>query len=214
MKVLVTGGARSGKSTFAERFVMKQAGSAIYVATAQAFDKEMKERIALHRQQREEQEYGWTTLEEPYRLPALLIKLGGDHDGQERLATSSMEHELCSDAKARVVNTWTCQPTVLVDCLTLWLSNILLAAGDEPDHAIETVMEQIRQLAAAVAEFPGTLVMVTNEVGHGIVPEYPLGRQYRDLAGTMNRMIAAMADQVFLVTAGIPIELKSREYLL
>lgn len=213
MKVLVTGGARSGKSAFAERFVMKQAGSAIYVATAQAFDEEMKERIALHRQQREEQEYSWSTLEEPYSLSTLLTELGRDH-GQARLAPVSGEEELCSDTQAGFGNTGTFQPIVLVDCLTLWLSNILLAAGDEPHRATEAVMEQIRQLAAAAAEFPGMLVMVTNEVGHGLVPEYPLGRQYRDLAGILNRTIAAMADQVFLVTAGIPIELKSREYLL
>lgn len=189
MKVLVTGGARSGKSTFAERFVMKQAGSATYIATAQAFDEEMRERIALHRQQREQQEYGWTTLEEPCKLPGLLMELGADRSRGN-------------------------SPVVMVDCLTLWLSNILLDAGDEPNRATQIVMGQIEELAAAVAEFPGTLVMVTNEVGHGIVPEYPLGRQYRDLAGTLNRTIAALADQVFLVTAGIPIELKSREYRL
>lgn len=189
MKVLVTGGARSGKSTFAERFVMKQADSATYIATAQAFDQEMKERIALHRRQREQQEYGWTTLEEPYRLPALLMELGAD-PSRER------------------------SPVVLVDCLTLWLSNILLGAGEDPNRATEIVTGQIGELASAVAEFSGTLVMVTNEVGYGIVPEYPLGRQYRDLAGILNRTIATISDQVFLVTAGIPIELKSREYRL
>ncbi len=102
---------------------------------------------------------------------------------------------------------------VLVDCLTLWLSNVLFAVEGFEDR--QTLVEQeITRLEKSVSAFEGTLILVTNEVGDGIVPEYALGRLYRDLAGRMNALIARQSEQVFLVTAGIPIELKSREYRL
>jgi adenosylcobinamide kinase/adenosylcobinamide-phosphate guanylyltransferase len=184
MSILVTGGARSGKSGFAERLMesLSPEGRAIYVATGQAFDDEMKERIALHRRQREEGGYGWETVEEPLDLPGLL-------DRQSGVAA------------------------VLVDCLTLWLSNVLLSVEDKSNRK-QLVEQEIARLERVVASFQGTLIMVTNEVGDGIVPEYALGRLYRDLAGRMNALLARQCSQVFLVTAGIPIELKSREYKL
>ncbi|WP_342564721.1 bifunctional adenosylcobinamide kinase/adenosylcobinamide-phosphate guanylyltransferase [Paenibacillus sp. FSL R7-0345] len=182
MSILVTGGARSGKSGFAERLTLSLAGQAVYVATGQAFDDEMKARIDLHRRQREESGGQWETVEEPLDLPGLLQQLSGGG-------------------------------AVLVDCLTLWLSNVLLAVESGPDRQ-ERVEEEIARLEEAAAAFQGTLVLVTNEVGDGIVPEYALGRLYRDLAGRMNARLAAGCQQVFLVTAGIPIELKSREYKL
>lgn len=182
MSILVTGGARSGKSSFAERLILSHADCAVYVATAQAFDEEMEARIALHRQQREEEDVRWETLEEAVDLAALLDRLSG--------------------SKA-----------VLVDCLTLWLSNVLLAVEDQTDRQVR-VEREIARLVQSVSSFEGTLVLVTNEVGDGIVPEYPLGRLYRDLAGRMNMQVARECKQVFLVTAGIPVELKSREYLL
>lgn len=193
MIITVTGGARSGKSTFAERWCMKHAHAAVYVATGQAFDEEMKKRISLHRQQRESSGYPWTTVEEPLHLPERVSKLGND------------QASVLPDV----------HPYVLVDCLTLWLSNVLISAeSEEFSSSTEVVKQEIDRLASAVAAFPGTIVLVTNEVGSGIVPEYPLGRLYRDLAGMLNRTIADISDQVFLVTAGIPIELKSREYRL
>ncbi|WP_068786806.1 bifunctional adenosylcobinamide kinase/adenosylcobinamide-phosphate guanylyltransferase [Paenibacillus phocaensis] len=195
MKIVVTGGARSGKSTFAERWVMKQAKSACYIATAQAFDDEMRARINLHRLQREQSGFAWTTHEAPLGLADLLHQLG------ERPVDQAGAVE-------------TGESFVLIDCLTLWLSNVLLGAGDQPGEADAVLAKEIERLTAAVEAFPGTLIMVTNEVGSGIVPEYPLGRQYRDWAGLLNRTMASIADQVFLVTAGIPIELKSREYRL
>ncbi|KWX74245.1 bifunctional adenosylcobinamide kinase/adenosylcobinamide-phosphate guanylyltransferase [Paenibacillus jilunlii] len=182
MSILVTGGARSGKSGFAERLVHSLADQAVYVATGQAFDEEMKARIALHRKLREESGGAWEILEEPLELPALLDRLSG--------------------GKA-----------VLVDCLTLWLSNVLLAVEDQEDRQ-ERAEREISRLEQSVSSFRGTLVLVTNEVGDGIVPEYALGRLYRDLAGRMNALLARRCGQVFLVTAGIPIELKSREYRL
>lgn len=185
MSILVTGGARSGKSGFAERLTRKLADSrqAVYVATGQAFDEEMEARIALHRQQRQADGFQWETLEEPLKLAALLKQLSGS--GQ----------------------------TVLVDCLTLWLSNQLLAVEERSDRQ-ELAEAAIAELEQAVSGFEGTLILVTNEVGGGIVPEYALGRLYRDLAGRMNARLAARCGQVFLVTAGIPVELRSREYLL
>ncbi|GJM70381.1 adenosylcobinamide kinase/adenosylcobinamide phosphate guanyltransferase [Paenibacillus macerans] len=206
MKVMVTGGARSGKSSFAERWIMKHAEAALYIATGQAFDEEMTERIALHRQQREQGGFAWTTLEEPLRLAEKLTALGDElrAGGAEAAGIDRQGTEKASSSAAAVV---------LVDCLTLWLSNMLLEQGGRSDAA--KVMErEIERLAAAAEAFPGTLVMVTNEVGNGIVPEFPLGRLYRDLAGRLNRRMAAISGQVFLVTAGIPIELKSREYRL
>ncbi|MDU4698561.1 MULTISPECIES: bifunctional adenosylcobinamide kinase/adenosylcobinamide-phosphate guanylyltransferase [Paenibacillus] len=197
MKILVTGGARSGKSTFAERWVMKQGDAACYVATAQAFDDEMKARINLHRLQREQSGYAWTTHEAPLGLAELLQELGEQPMRTGQRSISEVAH-----------------PIVLVDCLTLWLSNVLLGAGEGPDTTDAVLAWEVERLVAAVEAFSGTLVMVTNEVGSGIVPEYPLGRQYRDWAGLLNRTMASIADQVFLVTAGIPIELKSREYRL
>lgn len=188
MSVLITGGARSGKSAFAERWCMKHASSAVYIATAQVYDEEMRERVALHRQQRSEAGYAWTTLEEPLRLVELL----------KELAASRQD-----------------TPAVLVDCLTLWLSNVLLGAGEGPDTDTTAVVErEIERLVEAAKTYSGLLVLVTNEVGSGIVPEYPLGRQYRDLAGRLNRRIAEVSEQVFLITAGIPVELKSRAYEL
>jgi len=182
MSILITGGARSGKSGFAERLMQSLTDQAVYVATGQAFDEEMQERIALHKRQRIESGYAWETVEEPYDLPVLLERLSGGG-------------------------------AVLVDCLTLWLSNVLLAVEGFEDR--QTLVEQeITRLEKSVSAFEGTLILVTNEVGDGIVPEYALGRMYRDLAGRMNALIARQSEQVFLVTAGIPIELKSREYRL
>ncbi|MFB5266935.1 bifunctional adenosylcobinamide kinase/adenosylcobinamide-phosphate guanylyltransferase [Paenibacillus enshidis] len=183
MKSLITGGARSGKSGFAERLCISRADAAVYVATAQAFDDEMKERIALHRSLRAEAAYPWRTLEEPLELPGLL----------DRLASSGGP------------------PAVLVDCLTLWLSNVLLAAGDEGEASAR---EAVERLTETVASYPGELILVTNEVGSGIVPEYPLGRLYRDLSGIMNQRIAGVCGEVFLVTAGVAVELKRLEYRL
>jgi adenosylcobinamide kinase / adenosylcobinamide-phosphate guanylyltransferase len=194
MAVLVTGGARSGKSTFAEKLAMHQRGSGIYIATAQIYDDEMRERIALHQTQRNEAGFLWSTREECYDLSGQLRAL--DQPRKKGAGTTSDTDVI-----------------VLVDCLTLWLSNWLLRLEEQPDASF-MVMKKIDELVGAVSSYRGHLILVTNEVGSGIVPEYPLGRSFRDLAGKMNQKLAEICEQVFLVTAGIPIELKERAYKL
>jgi len=177
MVVLVTGGARSGKSSFAEKYAALSAERGVYVATSQIGEGEMERRVALHRGRRERSGFPWETVEEPY--------------------------ELC-----RVLREQEEAPVVLVDCLTLWLSNWLLREEAAAD-AEARVIRRIDELAVLLGGYAGHAVLVTNEVGDGIVPETRLGRVYRDLAGVMNQRVAAVSDRVFLVTAGIPVELKS-----
>lgn len=179
MRIMVTGGARSGKSSFAERYAASLGASGVYIATAQPFDEEMAERLALHRSRRDESGFPWTTVEEPLRLAEWL--------GEQAPA--------CGDR------------VVLIDCLTLWLSNWVLRCEPEADME-RLVGERVDELAGTVRRYEGTVLLVTNEVGSGIVPEYKLGRVYRDLAGRMNQRIAEACDEVFLVTSGIPVELK------
>ncbi|NBI30243.1 bifunctional adenosylcobinamide kinase/adenosylcobinamide-phosphate guanylyltransferase [Chengkuizengella marina] len=201
MMILVTGGARSGKSSFAEKYAASFGDHGVYIATSQIYDEEMKDRIELHKTRREQTEFFWETIEEPYDLDQWFeISHKRDH-----------------------------KKLVLVDCLTLWLSNWLLTfenqlkekySGMMAKEAVESKLElqqkvigKIETLVTSLKLFNGTIILVTNEVGDGIVPEYPLGRLYRDLAGVMNQKIAEICDQVFLVTVGIPIELKSKQFL-
>jgi adenosylcobinamide kinase/adenosylcobinamide-phosphate guanylyltransferase len=164
--ILITGGARSGKSVRAEARSKAFAGKPVYIATAEALDAEMRERIAGHRARRGNE---WIEHETPLELvPALKATDGGG---------------------AR-----------LVDCLTLWLSNLMHA---ERDWSRETA-ELVRTLRAQKSP----VVLVTNEVGLGIVPDNALARQYRDAAGIMNQMIAAPADEVEFVVAGLPVRVK------
>ncbi|WP_127568585.1 bifunctional adenosylcobinamide kinase/adenosylcobinamide-phosphate guanylyltransferase [Paenibacillus xylaniclasticus] len=181
MAFLITGGARSGKSSFAERYAARLAKRGFYVATATVEDDEMSERIGRHRQQRESSGFQWTTIEEPRRLAERLNALMCDID------TAGGE-----------------PPVVLVDCLTLWLTNYLLAYEHEP---IERLEQEIDKLAQAVAAYRYPLLLVTNEVGSGIVPAYPLGRTFRDAAGRMNRIMADACERTFLVVSGIPVDL-------
>lgn len=186
MVVLVTGGARSGKSTFAEKYAAHLGSRGIYIATSPVFDEELEERVRLHQQRREQSAFTWMTVEEPYELTGILQELRSRTD------------------------LWDSGTVVLVDCLILWLSNWLLY--HEEEDAMERLLAKIGELQEALRDFPGTILLVTNEVGYGIVPDYPLGRVFRDMAGMMNQHVAAESDQVFLVTAGIPVELKSRAF--
>ena len=167
---LVLGGARSGKSAFAERLVAEAAGTRLYLATATAGDDEMCERIAHHRARRGG---SWRTIEEPL---ALVETLGReDHPGN----------------------------TILVDCLTLWLSNLM--------HAGKDMDGESRRLAAFLREACATkIVLVSNEVGLGLVPDTPLGRAFRDAQGRLNQTVAAAVSNVAFVAAGLPIWLKQQ----
>ncbi|REK54499.1 MAG: bifunctional adenosylcobinamide kinase/adenosylcobinamide-phosphate guanylyltransferase [Thermobacillus sp.] len=191
MAVLVTGGARSGKSRFAESYAARLASRGIYVATAQPLDDEMERRVRAHREERRLSGFAWETVEEPLDLVGLL----------DRLAAPGAQAG---------------RPVVLVDCLTLWLSNHLLAVcpdGGADRARVEREMDgRIEALAGAVRRFPLPLVLVTNEVGAGIVPETALGRMFRDAAGRMNQRLAGVCDRLFLVVSGIPVDLKSIEF--
>jgi adenosylcobinamide kinase / adenosylcobinamide-phosphate guanylyltransferase len=161
----VLGGARSGKSRFAEGLITAMPPPWIYVATAEPLDDEMAERIAAHRSRRGS---SWRTIEAHRDLVAVLA---------------------ASDNKP-----------LLVDCLTLWLSNLVLAEAD--------IDGEIERLEKALAAVTAPTVLVANEVGYGIVPDYPLGRQFRDLQGLLNQRIAALAGRVVLVVAGLPLAIK------
>jgi adenosylcobinamide kinase/adenosylcobinamide-phosphate guanylyltransferase len=165
--LLITGGARSGKSqhalAWAERFRRRA-----FIATAQALDDEMRLRIARHRGARGG---SWTTLEEPIDLAAALRRAQANHDA------------------------------VVVDCLTLWLSNLILLPGEID---LDT---PLRELSAALESRRAAIALVSNEVGSGIVPDNPLARRFRDLCGSLNQEVAARADRVLLVVAGRALEL-------
>ncbi len=167
ISTLVLGGAASGKSAYAEELTLRLPGTPVYIATAQAFDDEMTDKIAAHRQRRGG---AWTTIEEPLELPTAITENG-------------------------VANT-----VLLVDCLTLWLSNLVTA---ERDIAAET-----DTLVDAIRGVQGHIVLVSNELGLGLVPGDQLSRRFRDLQGTLNQAVAAATDRVVFVAAGLPMTLK------
>ena len=177
--VLILGGARSGKSAHAERLARARGGTVLFVATATAGDEEMARRIAAHRAARPA---AWRTIEAPVAVADQLAA-----DGQAPPAA-----------------------TVLLDCLTLVVSNLLLAheaAGE--DEVTRRVEAEIDALLGRFDEGEATWIVVSNEVGSGLVPPYPLGRLYRDLLGRANQQLAARADRVYLMVAGLPLDLKA-----
>jgi adenosylcobinamide kinase / adenosylcobinamide-phosphate guanylyltransferase len=182
--VLILGGARSGKSSLAERMAERGGPRVTFLATAQALDEEMRQRIAAHRVARPRE---WQTIEEPLDVASAVESAVRDSD------------------------------TVLVDCLTVWVSNHLCAvAAVESTPEWHQEVEQLRvrlrdqadRIASAAASGKATLLLVSNEVGLGLVPDNPLGRAYRDLLGAINRQLAADAERVLLLVAGIPLDVK------
>lgn len=165
--ILITGGARSGKSALAEARALGLTGQATYIATARAGDAEMTARVAAHKARRGGE---WTTLEAPLDVCAALR--GSDGQGRARL----------------------------VDCLTLWLSNLMEAGADWQAEAAK--------LADCLAAQTDPVVLVTNEVGTGIVPANALARAFRDAAGLLNQQIATVADEVTLAVCGLPLKVK------
>ena len=169
-RLLVLGGTKSGKSTYAERRVVETGLRAVYLATGAAGDGEMAARIAAHRARRGS---GWTTIEEPLELPGRLAAEAG------------------------------AGRAVLVDCLTLWLANLMVA---ERDIAAES-----GRLVAAIGNAGGPVVLVSNEVGGGVVPDNALARRFADAQGVLNQQVAAAVEEVVLIAAGLPLVLKSPE---
>jgi adenosylcobinamide kinase/adenosylcobinamide-phosphate guanylyltransferase len=173
--VFITGGARSGKSGYAQRRAEAHAGSLLYIATAApadcAGDTEMAARIAAHRAARGER---WGLLEEPHALAERLpVALAGHGAG-------------------------------LLDCVTLWLSNRFFAHGE----AIAPVLAEVELLCTQLSLLSAPLYLVSNELGAGIVPESRMARDFRDLAGSANQLLAAAADEAWLVVSGLPLQLK------
>ena len=164
---LVLGGARSGKSAFAERVVERASATRLYLATGQAWDDEMRDRIASHKNRRGE---GWDTIEAPLEL-----------------------------AQALETNARADRP-VLVDCLTLWVTNLMLGEHD--------IGKAFDGLAATIPTLKGPVVLVSNEVGLGIVPDNAMARAFRDQAGRLHQLIAGLADEVHFVAAGLPLKMK------
>lgn len=168
MKELILGGARSGKSAFAQRRATASGLEVVYLATAQAGDAEMVERIAHHRAARPSD---WGLVEEPVMLAAALRAHAAPHR------------------------------CLLVDCLTLWLSNLLAASDD-------ALAAETDALLTALPTLPGHVLLVSNEVGQGIVPANPLARRFRDEAGCLHQTVADCCDRVSFIIAGLPLTLK------
>lgn len=176
MITLITGGSRSGKSAFAQRWAEQIDGPRLFIATCPRIDPEMDERILRHQQDREG--LGWQTAEVPLRL------------------AEELEHIPAGT-------------TVLIDCLTLWINNLMYEAEQKELEIREDQLTNLaEELAHTARKHQGKVFLVTNEVGLGIVPDNPMVRRYRDLVGRCNQVIAAFADQVFLVSCGIPLQLK------
>lgn len=166
--VLVLGGARSGKTGFAERLAMRAGTTPAYLATAEALDAEMRERVRSHQQQRGQQ---FATIEEPLRLSAAIAAAAKHHD------------------------------VILVDCLTLWITNLIVAN--------ENVAAGVDELLATLVETTTSrVILVSNEVGLGIVPDNAMARMFRDLAGAAHQRLAEICDDAYFVVAGMPMVLK------
>jgi len=169
--ILVLGGARSGKSRLAGRLAEKNFKRPLYLATAEAADDEMADRIQLHKQARGSR---WRCIEEPIHIARVLSDPPRECDG------------------------------ILLDCLTIWLSNVLLKEGEK------SCARRKRELIAALKTAKRPVILVSNEVGMGIVPEHELGRKFRDLAGWLNQDVAEAAHSVVFVAAGLPLVLKGK----
>ena len=165
---LVLGGARSGKTAFAEGLAMRSGSKPVYLATAEALDAEMRERVASHQRGRGER---FATIEEPIALSDAVLVAAREHD------------------------------VILVDCLTLWITNLLIANQD--------VAMAVSELGATLVQLKtARVVMVSNEVGLGIVPDNAMARTFRDLAGSAHQRLAEACDDVYFVVAGLPMTLK------
>jgi adenosylcobinamide kinase/adenosylcobinamide-phosphate guanylyltransferase len=170
--ILITGGARSGKSTYALELAKKYKKVA-FIATCLGLDKEMRERIRLHKEARPKH---WKTFEEPEELAKLLKAMNNDFD------------------------------CILVDCLTLLVSNLILSGKNQ-----KQIIEKIEEMVSALKRKKASIILVSNEVGLGIVPDNKLGRSFRDIAGKVNQTIAKEAKEVYFTVSGIPMKIKGEK---
>ena len=182
--ILILGGARSGKSGFAQQLAQacsdEEHRPVVYIATAEAGDDHMRQRIERHRRDRP---VGWETAEAPQNVVAAI--------------------EAAGDSAAAII----------VDCLTLWISNLLLAGGEEFNEAQaasreEAILDEVETLIRATRKAKCQVIVVSNEVGMGIVPLTRLGRIFRDIAGRANQALAQAADEVYVMWAGLPQRIK------
>ena len=170
--IFITGGCRSGKSRYALDYANRHFSKKLFLATAEALDEEMAQRIENHKKVRGPE---WQTIEEPVEIVNKIKKYGGDGK------------------------------VILIDCLTLWLYNLLMKWGDD-----SRIIDETDKLIDVIKQNPSSFILVTNEVGLGIVPADPLSRRYRDLIGTMNQRIAAALDTVIFMVSGVPLFLKGK----
>lgn len=170
--ILVTGGARSGKSGHAMSLAEAAGGWPVYIATATAGDTEMAERIAKHK---DERGTSWATIEEPLDIKRVLAGMTRGENA------------------------------VVLDCLTLWLTNIMM--NDEEDFELAAGI-MARELVSRLRVLGGTVVVVSNEIGMGLVPEGSIARRFRDMAGAVNRQFAEASDEVYFMVSGIPLKIK------
>ncbi len=173
--IFITGGARSGKSIFAEKRSLEFGAPLCYLATAQTLDSEMDERVRRHRERRGVE---WHTIEEPIHLSQELARCDGKYQA------------------------------ILVDCLTLWLSNLLFRYEAAAELREERIHEDLLRLKDTLQGMVTPVILVSNEVGMGIVPDNSLARMFRDIAGRANQTLAAAADEMHVVISGIPLKLK------
>lgn len=177
MKTLILGGAKSGKSLYAENLAIQSKKKLVYIATAQAHDSEMAQRISLHQQRRTQQGVEWLTIEEPMALVKVLQQLEcNQQDG--------------------------CNSLILIDCLTLWLSNLLCNLTKEQQQT------EISDLLDFLLPCQIDMIFVSNETGLGIIPMNQLSREFIDLAGSLHQRIAQVCDRVIFTVAGLPLVLK------
>lgn len=177
--VLITGGVRSGKSSFAEKLAGHIGTKVTFIATAQALDEEMTERIAKHQANRPKH---WETYEEHYKVAQIIHKMG---------------------EKTEVV---------LIDCLTLLVSNLMQDYREDTsnNNLAKNIIKQIKDIVRESLKCSATVIIVSNEVGLGLVPANPMGRFFRDILGQANQIIGADADRVYFMTAGIPFLIKGK----
>jgi len=173
--IFITGGARSGKSLFAEKLAREFGEQLCYLATAQILDSEMEERVKRHIERRG---VHWHAIEEPIHLSQALARSDGQYQA------------------------------VLVDCMTLWLSNLLLKYEESGEDIEARILEDVQRLKTTLHGMVTPVIIVSNEVGMGIVPDNDLARLFRDIAGKTNQALASAADEVHVVISGIPLKLK------